>query len=62
MFLMCEDIDFSVCEAALELMARLAELGLLGEEEVSALEELVLATDKAVGHPVGQLHDGFVDN
>ena len=49
---MCEDIDYSVCEAALELMTRLAELGLIGSEELQSLEVLVLAVNKSVAHPV----------
>ncbi len=55
MFLMCEDVDFSVCEAAIELMGRLAELKLLGREETAALEQLALALSPHVAIPVGAL-------
>ena len=52
MFLMCEDIDYSVCESAIELMARLTDFGLLDRDEIASLFELVFALNKQVAFPV----------
>lgn len=49
---MCEDIELSVCEAAIDLMTSFLSRDVLTDEEVHSISELVFAVNKSVGHPV----------
>ena len=49
---MCEDIDLTVCEAAIDLMTVFLAHDILTEEEKQSISELIFAVNKSVGHPV----------
>ena len=53
MFLMCEDVDTSVCETAIEMMSRLYDRKLLTDVELAAVSELIFAVNKTISTAVG---------
>ena len=52
MFLMCEDVDISVCETAIEMMSHLYDRKLLTDVELAAVSELIFAVNKTISTAV----------